>query len=127
MTNVWIGEVLMPPLAVPPLSCSCRLTVALPYNPAAGVKVSVPVGLTLGAVAKSVGSLLAVMMKLTVCDDSLAGPGEICVAQLLMDCGPEFCRTVGLAPMTNEGAWFTGVTEIETVAGALVFVPSLAT
>ena len=69
-----------PPFAVPPLSRAVTVTVAEPFASAAGVNVSVPSAATAGAAANKPG-LLADVSKLTVCDDSEAGPGVIPDAQ----------------------------------------------
>ena len=48
IVKVCVALVSTPPLAVPPLSWIVTVTVAVPTAFAAGVKVSVPVGLTAG-------------------------------------------------------------------------------
>src|SRR6185436_2976919 len=53
IVNVWSALVSWPPLAVPPLSNSRTVTVAEPKAFAAGVYVSVPVGLMAGNTLKS--------------------------------------------------------------------------
>src|SRR5439155_14196073 len=65
------AEVFRPPLAVPPLSLSVRVMLAVPSANAAGVKVSVPSGATAGAVANRPGLVLFVTVKLTDWPDSL--------------------------------------------------------
>ena len=71
-------------VGVPPLSTAVTVMVATPLASAAGLYVSVPLGATAGWSVKSEG-VSAVTVKLTVCDDSLAGPGEIAVAQPAID------------------------------------------
>jgi hypothetical protein len=68
--------------------------------------------------------LLFMVAKFTVWPDSLAGPDEIAVAQFGTDCAPEFCATVWSAPLVNEGASFTGLTVMLTVAVFDVVSPS---
>jgi len=83
----------------------------------------VPDELTAGWTEKR-ALLLFRVTKLTVWPDSLAGPGEIAVAQLGTDWAPESCITVWSAPLVNEGASFTGFTVRLTVAVFEVVSPS---
>ena len=60
IAKVWGALVSLPPLAVPPSSTACTVTVAAPLASAAGVKVRVPFGWTSGCAANSAApSLLA--------------------------------------------------------------------
>src|ERR1051325_9175172 len=93
MRNVWGGGVTPPPLAVPPLSWRVTVTVTLPFSSGAGVKLSVPVGLSEGCTEKRLG-LVFVNVKVKTWLDSFAGPGEMEVAQLLTIRAPESSFTV---------------------------------
>src|SRR5512146_803888 len=101
----------MPPLAVPPLSCSRTVTVAMPLALGAAVKVSaavVPAKFTTwGGTANSEG-LLVSKMKLGVWVLSfaaaVAGPTEMLVAQLLMVIAPASSVTVGPVARVRLGA-----------------------
>src|SRR5437867_1555642 len=73
IVNVWGGLLSTPPLAVPPLSWSCTVTVAVPLALEAGVYVSVPLAEINGCTANS-ALLLLVTRKFTVWADSFAGP-----------------------------------------------------
>ena len=77
---------------------------------AAGVYVSVPLGLTAGPAAKREGLELLSTTKVSVCADSLAGPAEIAVAQPEALCAPESSSTVWSAPLLKLGASLTGLT-----------------
>src|SRR5262249_28724049 len=99
-----------PPLAVPPVSWRTTVPGALPVAPAAGVNVSVPLALMAGPAEKRATLLLLVIWKVTVCHHSLAGPGEMAVAQPPSVCGPEPSRTVASGPLVNVGGWLTGLT-----------------
>ncbi len=125
MVNVCAALVSTPPLAVPPLSWMCTVTVVLPSTLAAGVYVRVPVSEIAGwTLNRPLSSL--VTMKSTTCADSLAGPALIEVAQPAIVCRPEFSLTAWLAPLTNEGTSLTGFTVIVTVALADGTIWSLA-
>ena len=88
------GDVSTPPFAVPPLSWSASVIVAVPLVLAAGVYVSVPVGDTAGPALKSDGFVLPVMLNVRVCADSLAGPELMAIAQGVTVCGPAFSSTI---------------------------------
>src|SRR5438874_284814 len=77
MVNVWTALVSTPPLAVPPLSCSRTVTVALPLALVAVVYVKAPVALMLGW-TENKGLLSLVTRKLTVwpASSSANGGGE---------------------------------------------------
>ena len=126
ITKVCAAEVSTPPLAVPPLSISTRVIVAVPLAFAAGVKVSTPVGDTAGPAANRPGLVSPVMLKTTVWPDSLAGPGEIAVAHGLIVCAPASSSTVTSGPLVKLGAWLTWVTLMMKVCGAEVSTPPLA-
>ena len=64
---------------VPPLSSAYTSTSAVPTASAAGVKLSVPAVLIAGP-SENRFVLLLLSTKLTTCDDSLAGPAKISVA-----------------------------------------------
>ena len=66
------------------------------------------------------GLVLPVMLKLTVWPDSLAGPGEIAVAQGLTVCGPASSRTFWLGPTVKEGGSFTAFMVIVKLWGSEV-------
>lgn len=103
MVNVDGVLVSVPPLAVPPLSCTRTVMVALPLALAAGVKVSWPLGLIAGCVENRAVFELPVSWKLRVCVDSQLGPAETAVAQ---GCAyaPESSSTVTAAPAVKLGA-----------------------
>jgi len=124
MLKFWVALVSMPPLAVPPLSWMRRLRLALPAPLA--VKLSTPVGLTAGATLNKPGLLLAVMLKLSVCADSLAGPALIAVAQGLKLCAPAPTATATSGPTVKLGTSFTESTLMVKLCGALVSMPPLA-
>ena len=88
------AEVSLPPLAVPPLSFSTTVSVAVPLVCAAGVYVSTPVGATAGPAAKSPGLVLFVIWNVSVCPASLGGPALMAVAHGLTVCGPALTSTV---------------------------------
>ena len=115
IVKVWVALVSSPPLAMPPLSWSSIVIVALPTPAAAGVNVSVPVGPTAGWTAKSALSVLFVTENATVWADSFAGPSLIAVAQPGIECAPEFSRTVWFAPLVKDGGSLTAVTVIVNV------------
>src|SRR5437867_4695821 len=71
--NVCGDEVSEPPFAVPPLSDSVTVTVALPNAFAAVVKVSTPLGESAGCTEKSALLSLLVLNE-TLCPLSSAGP-----------------------------------------------------
>ena len=54
IVNVWLDS-LMPPLSVPPSSPSVAVTSALPLASGTGVKVRVPVALSVGPLANNAG------------------------------------------------------------------------
>src|SRR4029079_4216322 len=85
MVNVCAALVSAPPLATPPLSCSCTVTVADPFAVAAGVNVSVPFAATAGC-AENSALLLLLTMKFSAWLLSSAGPALIAVAQPVIDC-----------------------------------------
>ena len=96
MKNVCAALVFTPPLAVPPLSCATTVIVAVPVvDPA--VNVSVPLLLIAGCTVKS-ALLLFVTLKLTVCEDSLEGPGEMLVTAEVNVCAA-FAATVSGADL----------------------------
>src|SRR5687767_2114093 len=111
--------------APPPLSCAVIVIVAEPFASSAGVNVSVPFDETAGCVEKS-ALLLFVTVKVTVCPDSSAGPGEIDVAQFVNVCAPESSLTVTVGPARNDGGSLTGLMVIDTVAVSVPPLPSLA-
>src|SRR4051794_30949182 len=87
-------------------------TVAVPVWFAAAVNVSVPAEDTAGCTLNSALALL-VTMKLSVCDDSLAGPAERFVAQFARLNAPVATLALWLAPLVNDGTSSTGFTVIE--------------
>src|SRR5205809_46277 len=100
ITKDCTADVSAPPLAVPPLSWSATLTVAVPLALAAGVNESVPLAAIVGCTLK-MPLLLFVTLKLSVWLASLAGPALSAVAQLAMDCEPASLRTVKSLPLAN--------------------------
>src|SRR3954453_3810326 len=120
MVKVTDGDVSAPPFAVPPSSWAATVTDALPFAFAAGVKVSVPSGAIDGCTLKS-ALLLLVAAKVTLCDDSLAGPGLMLVAHGAEE-GPESSFTVTSPPLVNDGGSLTGAMVMVAV---LSFVPPL--
>ena len=79
----------LPPLAVPPLSTACTVTVAVPEAFGAGVKVSDPSAATAGCPPTVKSRLLEFMTaNVTLWPDSSAGPGLIAVAQPGVDLRP---------------------------------------
>src|SRR5438270_836767 len=81
MVKVWAALVSTPPLAVPPLSCSWTVTVAVPLALAASVEVSVPLTAeTVGCAEKS-ALLVLLTMKFSAWPLSSDGPAEMAVAQ----------------------------------------------
>ena len=115
IVNVCCADVSWPPLAVPPLSCTCTVTVALPKASDAVVNVRVPLGLIAGC-TENRPLLSFVTMKLTVCNDSLVGPGDILVAQFGSVHEPLSSSTMTLLPFVNDGTSLTGLTVIVKVA-----------
>ena len=115
-----------PPLAVPPLSFMLTVMVATPGWLAAGVKVSVPLGLIAGPALNIAGLLLLTTWKVTVCAASSAGPVLIAVAQGVTVCAVAFCNTLTSAPLTKLGASLTAVTLITKLCVALVSTPPSA-
>src|ERR1044071_10382865 len=99
--------------------------VALPYAFDAGVNVSVPFDATNGCTLKS-ALLLFVVVNVTVCADSSAGPGESAVTQGETVCAPESSSTVTVGPIWNDGGSLTGLTVIVAVASSVPPLPSLA-
>src|SRR4051794_39265215 len=87
MVNVCAALVSAPPFAVPPVSCTCTVTVAVPLTPAAGVNVKAPAAEIAGCIENS-ATLLLLAMKFSSCGDSSAGPALIDVAQPTTDCVP---------------------------------------
>src|SRR5258706_168697 len=79
MVNVCAAEVSTPPFAVPPSSCATTATVAVPKASGAAVNVRLPDASTDGCALKS-ALLLLLVVKVTLCDASSAGPAEIAVA-----------------------------------------------
>src|SRR5207248_368781 len=75
----------------------------------AGVNESVPSLEMAGAARKSAGRSL-VTSNSTDWPASLAGPGEIAVAQCGRDCRPQSSSTVMSSPLTKDGGSFTGFT-----------------
>ena len=94
IVNVCGADVSTPPLAVPPLSESVSVIVAVPATPGASVYVSVPVDDTAGPALNSAGLVLPVTLKVSVCAASSAGPALIAVAHGVTVCAPEFSVTV---------------------------------
>ena len=89
------------------------------------VKVSVPVELTAGCAAKA--ALLSLLTRNeTVCDDSLAGPALIAVAQFGYDCGPLPLEALSSGPFVKLGASLTPVTVIVNVCAPLASTPPFA-
>jgi hypothetical protein len=82
------------------------------------VKVSTPAGLRAGWALNNV-VLSFVAVKVRVCALSSAGPALIAVAEAALY-APESSFTVTFAPLVKLGASFTGVTVMDTVAGAEV-------
>ena len=80
MVNVTGADWLTPPLAVPPLSCSTSVIVAMPLANGAGVYVNVPSDATAGWVLNRAVFVLPVTLKVSVCAASSAGPALIAVA-----------------------------------------------
>ncbi len=74
-----------PPLAVPPSSCACTVTVADPVAFAAGVKVKVPFAATAGCTENN-AVLSLPTMKVTFCVSP--GPALIAVAHPATECAP---------------------------------------
>src|SRR5579871_3053286 len=99
MPNDTAAEVSMPPFAVPPLSWSWTVIVAAPFAFGAVVNVSTPVGLIAGSAANSAG-LLVETRKVSVCDDSFAGPAEMLAAHAA-EYGPASSATVTFPPDVN--------------------------
>ena len=93
MVKVCAAFVSTPPLAVPPLSWTVTVTVALPLAFAAGVKVSAPLAARAGWALKRALALF-VRVKLNVWADSSAGPAEMLVAKPLWLCAPASSATV---------------------------------
>ncbi len=85
IVNVCAALVSTPPLAVPPSSCTCTVTVAVPLRFAAGVKVNVPFAATAGC-AENSGLLSLLTMKSTACVSP--GPALIAVAHPVTECAP---------------------------------------
>src|SRR6185503_21193023 len=125
MVKVCGADVSTPPLAVPPLSLSTIVIVAGPLALAAGVDVKVPVGLIAGPAENRPELVLPVTSKATVWPDSLAGPGEMAVAQLLTVCAPASSFTVWFGPLVNDGASLTELTVTRKVL-TKVSTPPLA-
>src|SRR5688500_8831380 len=98
--------------------------VAVPEAPAAGVKVSVPLGEIAGPAVNRAGLLLLTTWKVTACPPSLAGPALIAVAHAGNVCGPAAEDTVRLGPATKAGASFTAFTVRLTVTVFPSTVPS---
>ena len=94
IVNVCGAEVSTPPPAVPPLSDSVSVIIAVPLALAAAVKVSTPVGETAGATLNSPALVFAVTLNVTVCPASSGGPGLMAVAQGVTICAPASSRTV---------------------------------
>jgi hypothetical protein len=87
-------------LAVPPLSSSRSVIVAVPKRFAAGVNVRSPVtGSIAGATEKSDALVLPVTVNVSVWLLSSAGPALIAVAQPGVVCGPLSSSTVSSAPL----------------------------
>ena len=127
MMKFCTAEVSTPPLVVPPSSCTRRLRLAVPLMFGAVVKVSTPVGDTAGATENIAGLSFAVMVKVRVCADSLAGPALMPVAHGLIVCAPMSLTMVTVGPAVNAGTSLTGVSVIDTVAGSELTMLSLAT
>src|SRR3954469_23596480 len=116
--KVCVALVSMPPLATPPLSCSCTVTVAEPLALAAGVNDSVPLAATAGC-AENSALLLLLTMKFSAWPLSSAGPALMLVAQAARVCAPASSATVWLAPMVKLGASLTEAIVTVTVATLL--------
>src|SRR5258708_2225690 len=125
MTNVCAALVSMPPLAVPPLSCSFTVTVAVPLALGAAVKLRVPDGVIVGWVVTR-ALLLLLTMKSSAWPGGAGGPAEMLVAQLVKVCGPASSSTVSSGPLVKLGASLTGVTVMVNVTPALVSIPPFA-
>src|SRR5690606_10210364 len=108
-----------PPFAVPPLSLSTTVRVAVPDVLAVGVKLRTPAGDTAGPALNRPGLVFAVTLKLRVWPASSLAPALIAVAQGAL-CGPASSFTTGFAPGVNVGASLTGFTVMSNVCGALV-------
>ena len=121
-----VAEVSKPPFAVPPLSWRRSVRLAEPFAFGAVVKLSAPVGDTAGGTENMPGLSFAVMVKLTVCADSLAGPALMPVAHGSTVCAPMSLSTVTVGPAVKAGASFTGVTLMTKVCGAEVSAPPSA-
>ena len=115
-----------PPLAVPPSSINSKVILAVPLASAAGVKLSVPSAATAGPALKSAALSLAVILNVSTCPASSAGPAEMAVAQAAIDCGPTSSKTDWLAPAVNDGSSLTPCHVIANVTLAEVSMPPLA-
>jgi hypothetical protein len=82
MTNVCSALASTPPFAVPPLSVSLIVIVAVPLALAAGVYVRSPVALIAGPAEKRAAFVLLVTENVSVCPASFGGPARIAVAQV---------------------------------------------
>src|SRR5262245_32186905 len=80
MMEVCGALVSTPPLKVPPSSFRMMVRVAAPFAFSAGVYVNVPVAEMAGAAANKAG-LLLLIIKVSACADSFAGPGLMLLAQ----------------------------------------------
>src|SRR4029078_155977 len=109
IVNVCGALVLMPPVALPPLSRASPVTTAVTLAPAFGVNDKVPVfASTAGCVANS--ALLSFdTTKNTLWPLSLAGPALIAVAHGLMVRGRASATAVRSSPFTHEGVSFIAV------------------
>src|SRR5437667_25447 len=124
MVKVTAVEVSTPPLAVPPLSESVTVAVALPFALGAGVKLSTPVAEIDGCTLEGARVWLE-GWKWTVWPPSSAGPAEMAVAHAA-EYAPESSLTVTLPPPVNDGASLTAVTVMVKVCGVEVSAPPLA-
>jgi hypothetical protein len=98
----------------PSLSVSATLHLLLPNASGAGTKVSKPVELSWGAMLNS-ARLSQSTSKLTVWLASLAGPGDMLVAQGLLY-GPESSKTVTVgAPLVKVGGSLTATVQCQTI------------
>ncbi len=94
MVNVCVPLVSVPPLAVPPSSCSVTDTVAVPNAFAARGVGQIPSGVD-GGLDGEQALLSLVTSNVTVCADSLAGPAAMPVANPATVCGPASSRPSG--------------------------------
>ena len=122
------ADVSTPPLAVPPLSCSVSVIVAVPDGVGRG-RVGQRAGRRRppGPALNSAAFVLLVTLKVSVWPASFAGPALMAVAQPATVCAPGVLeRPSGSAPSVKLGASLTALTVIVNVCGAEVSTPPLA-